>query len=190
MLFKVIGCFFVILSFSSCAIKTSIDIKQQVALQKEATSIIQQFANTLKPQLKQALQHGGPAYAIETCSKAAPLLTTQLSKQTGWSIKRVSLKARNHHTAIPNSWEKSVLQQFNRDQADGKSPSTMQASRIENGTYQFMKAQSVTPICLLCHGENLKPDVAAALKKYYPQDQARYYKLGQIRGAFSLTKQL
>jgi len=178
------------LLLGACQPKPDINTQQQASLQQEAVSIVRQFVGMLKPQLKQALQHGGPTHAIEVCSRAAPVLAAQLSKKTGWIIKRVSLKARNHHTAMPDTWEKSVLQQFDRERAGGKSPAIMVASRVKGRTYRFMKAQPVAPVCLLCHGENITSDVAAVLKQYYPEDQAKGYKLGQIRGAFSLTRQL
>ena len=190
MLFRFMLWLCVSLLLSACQTQPNINAKQQAALQQEATYIVRQFASTLKPKLKYALQHGGPAHAIEVCSKVAPVLAAKLSKKTGWSIKRVSLKARNHHTAIPDTWEKSVLQQFNSEQVAGKSPATMIASRFEHGTFRFMKAQSVAPVCLICHGKQISPEIARTLKKYYPQDKATGYELGQIRGAFSLTKVL
>jgi len=188
MSFRFIFCICISLSLVACQAQKNIN--QQARLQQEAISVVRQFAGMLKPRLKYALQHGGPSRAIEVCSKAAPELAAQLSKKSGWKIKRVSLKARNHHTAIPDAWEKSVLHQFDREQAAGKSPANMVASRVKHGVYRFMKAQPVSGICLICHGENLSPDVLAALRKYYPEDQATGYKLGQIRGAFSLTRQL
>jgi len=175
---------------AACQAQPEINAKQQAALQQQAALIVQQFAGSLKPKLKHALQHGGPAHEIEVCSKAAPALAAQLSQQSGWSIKRVSLKARNHHTAIPDSWERSVLEQFDREQVAGKPATAMVASRIEAGQFRFMKAQPVMPVCLLCHGQQLSPDVVQALKQYYPEDQATGYRLGQVRGAFSLRKQL
>ena len=44
--------------------------------------------------------------------------------------------------------------------------------------------------CLKCHGENLDPETAAILDELYPQDKARGYKAGQVRGAFTLKKTL
>jgi len=179
-----------LLLFSACQNHATLDVRQQADLQKEAISIVQKFAGTLKPQLKHALQKGGPEYAIEVCSKEAPKLAKILSEKTGWTIKRVSLRARNHHTALPDSWESAVLQQFNREQKAGKSPDEMIVSRVEHGRFRLMKAQAVIPVCLLCHGENISPEITKVLKQYYPQDRATDYKLGQIRGAFSLSKQL
>jgi hypothetical protein len=175
---------------TACQKAPAIDMQQQADLQQEASSIIQQFTKTLKPKLQQALKQGGPAHAISVCSVEAPILAKQLSTKTGWSIKRISLKARSHRTALPDAWETSILQQFDRQQAAGDSPSTMTASHIENGHYRFIKAQDVAPICLTCHGTALSPEVSNALQKYYPQDQATGYTLGQIRGAFSLSKKI
>jgi len=174
----------------ACQHEPIVNAQQQSALQREAVSIVHQFASTLKPKLKKALQAGGPAQAIKVCSTAAPALAAQLGKKTGWSIKRVSLKARNHHTALPDAWETAVLRDFDRQQAAGKPAAGMTANRIEKNQYRFMKAQAVAPVCLLCHGKNISPDVVAALKQYYPKDQATGYALGQVRGAFSLTRTL
>ena len=174
----------------ACQQEPAVTAQQQAQLEQEAAGIVKQFAATLKPKLKQALGKGGPEHAIKVCSVEAPALTKQLSEKTGWSIKRVSLKARNHTTAMPDSWEKDVLAQFDRDQAAGINPATMNSSRIENGTFRFMKAQPASPVCLLCHGQDISPDLRATLKKYYPDDSATGYKLGEIRGAFSLSKPL
>jgi hypothetical protein len=53
-----------------------------------------------------------------------------------------------------------------------------------------MKAQGVEAVCMNCHAENVSAEVEAALKAAYPQDKARGYSLGQIRGAFSLARDL
>jgi hypothetical protein len=42
--------------------------------------------------------------------------------------------------------------------------------------------------CLKCHGENLDPKVAAKLDALYPHDQARGYKAGDVRGAFTVRQ--
>ncbi|MDQ6956063.1 MAG: DUF3365 domain-containing protein [Mariprofundaceae bacterium] len=190
MLFRLMCCLCCSLLFSACQDHVTFDARQQDDLQKEAMSVVQKFAGTLKPQLKQALKEAGPEYAIEVCSKEAPKLARALSEKTGWQIKRVSLKARNHHAAQPDSWERKVLQQFEREQKAGISSVNMTVSHIEHGKFRLMKAQAVVPVCLICHGANISPDITIALKQYYPKDQATGYKLGQIRGAFSLTKQL
>ena len=53
-----------------------------------------------------------------------------------------------------------------------------------------MKAIPTADLCLACHGESINPDIAAAIDEAYPEDQARGFKSGDIRGAFSLSKPL
>ena len=160
------------------------------ALKAEAITIVKQFGGTLKPQLKKALTEGGVLKAIEVCSVKAPEIAQNLSLSTQWQVKRVSLKARNHPDAIPNAWEKSVLETFNQRQQSGESTKKMAKAEIVGDEFRFMKAQGTQPLCLTCHGTKLDDETKAALKSYYPKDQATGYSLGQVRGAFSLTKKL
>ena len=159
-------------------------------LKKEAVSIVKKFGGTLKPELQKAIKAGGPPHAISVCSEKAPAIAENLRNETGWYIKRVSLKARNNKTAIPDAWEKKVLQQFDQRQAKGETAEKMAFAEVVDGKFRFMKAQGVEAVCLNCHAANIKPETEAALKEKYPEDKARGYTLGQIRGAFSLAKDL
>ncbi|MDH5190087.1 MAG: DUF3365 domain-containing protein [Gammaproteobacteria bacterium] len=175
------------ISLVSCATTPKPDMKM---LKQEAVSIVKKFGGTLKPQLGKALKSGGPVHAIEVCSKKAPEIADKLSAETGWSVKRVSLKARNSKTAIPDEWERKILKQFDERQASGEPAERIAYAEIVDGRYRFMKAQGVEAVCLNCHAANIKTEVEAALKQHYPDDNARGYSLGQIRGAFSLSKDL
>jgi len=166
------------------------DQTQTSELELEAIHIVKKFAGTLKPLLKGAIQSGGLDRAIEICSNEAPRIAKQLSRETGWTIKRVSLKPRNSKNAIADPFEQKVLEQFNQRQANGELPETIMYSEIVRNRFRFMKAQGVEDICLNCHGKNLSTNVAVALKKHYPDDTATGYSQGQIRGAFSLIKNL
>ena len=159
-------------------------------LTREAVTIVQQFGGQLKPELKQALMEAGPAHAISVCAEKAPEIARNLSDDTGWYVKRVSLKARNNQTAIPDAWEKKVLEQFDQRSADGEPAQKIAFAEVVDGRFRFMKAQGVETICLSCHGAEIEVGTEAALKQKYPQDKARGYSLGQIRGAFSLAKNL
>ena len=159
-------------------------------LKQEAISIVKTFGASLKPELMKAINSGGPSHAVSVCSETAPQIAQTLRKQTGWYVKRVSLKPRNQLTAVPDSWEQKVLQQFDQRQAKGESADNMAFSEVVDGKFRFMKAQGVEAVCLKCHGANIAPDVEAALRQNYPDDSARGYTLGQIRGAFSLTKEI
>jgi hypothetical protein len=119
------------------------------------------------------------------------------SQSTGWEVARTSLKVRNPNNA-PDAWETQVLKQFEEKRAKGESPDALVfAETVEEGGeqyFRFMKGIVMPPLekmpCLKCHGEDLDPKTAAALDQLYPQDKARGYKAGQVRGAFTLKKKL
>mgnify|MGYP001571927785 CR=1 FL=1 len=67
----------------------------------------------MKPQLKKALSEGGVNQAMKVCSVKAPQIAKNLSEQTQWQIKRVSLKARNKKTAQPERLKALVLNKDN-----------------------------------------------------------------------------
>ncbi len=166
------------------------ELAGEEALKAEAVSIVKQFGGALKPKLKQAVQSGGFGHAINICSNEAPKIAEQLSAETGWVVKRVSLKPRNNKSATADPFEKKILEKFDRLQLEGLPVDTMVHSEVIDNQYRFIKAQPVEGLCLGCHGDSLSVEVREALHLQYPDDMATGYSLGQIRGAFSLTKPL
>ncbi len=159
-------------------------------LKAEAIAIVKKFGGSLKPKLKGAMKKGGPIEAIKVCSVEAPSIAEKLSEESGWNVKRVSLKARHKELSTPDAWEEQVLKEFDKRQTAGESAEKMAFAEIVDGKFRFMKAQGVAPLCLACHGESIDKAVQDELKLHYPHDMAKGYKLGQIRGAFSLSKDL
>jgi len=168
------------------------DVKQRAAESKE---VVQSFFKELKGELGKAMKAGGPLNAIEVCNKVAPGIAQTKSEETGWEVGRTSLKTRNPNNA-PDAWETKVLQQFEQRAADGENPAKMAHFEVveQDGkkVFRFMKAIGMPPLskmpCLKCHGENIDPKVVAKLDELYPEDQARGYKPGMIRGAFTITQ--
>ena len=158
----------------------------------QARGLINDFATTLQGELKAALKAGGPVAAVEVCTDKAPAIAAELSDQSGWDVGRTSLKTRNTALNTPDAWETEVLEQFESRKANGESPKGMSYDSVvetEDGkVYRFMQAIPTGEVCLACHGKDIAPDLAAALDKSYPEDQARGYSLGDIRGAFTLSK--
>jgi hypothetical protein len=165
--------------------------------QAEAKEITSAFFEELKGELVNAMKVGGPVNAIGVCNSLAPAIAMKHSENSGWNVARTSLKLRNPNNA-PDAWETEVLQRFEQRRADGEGPDTLAYAEIveEGGEkyYRFMKGIVMPPLekmpCLTCHGENLDPETAAILDEIYPQDKARGYKAGQVRGAFTLKKKL
>ena len=170
-----------------CAVSFADDASNK-ALQTQAEVLAQQFISELKPQLKQAINTGGPAAAVEACASAAPRIADTLSATSGWQVKRVSLKSRNASRAQPDDWERSVLLDFNLPQAAGEDAAALTHAGMDGKRYRYMQAQGVEPLCLICHGKGLSEPVLSVLSDYYPDDLATDYSVGQVRGAISLSK--
>ena len=169
---------------------TKLQSQQSSELKKEALSIVKKFGSILKPKLVGALKSGGLTHAIEVCSTQAPQIAKQLSSESGWSVKRVSLKPRNTLAATADIWESKLLTEFDQRQSQGEPIASLAKAQLFNDHFRFIKAQPVEAVCLNCHGTQLDPKVVTALNKHYKDDKATGYTLGQIRGAFSLKKNL
>lgn len=162
------------------------------ALKAEAAGRIKDFGGTLKGELQAAMEKGGPVNAISVCNDRAPAIAKAKSTD-GWLIGRTSLKLRNA-ASRPDAWDKAALDEFEARKAKGEDPAGLAKAAIverDGGkVFRFIKAIPTEELCLNCHGGELKPEVAAALDKLYPQDKARGFKAGDLRGAFVLEKKL
>jgi len=156
-------------------------------------------AGALPPKLLAVLaaeiEKSGPEGAISVCRDKAPQLAKAASEESGWAVRRVSLKNRNPK-AVPDAWERAVLEDFDRRAAAGEKPATLEKGEVvsEGGqkTYRYMKALPTQQACTNCHGDpaTMKPAVVEKIASLYPQDKAVGYKVGEIRGAMTLRKPL
>ncbi len=159
----------------------------------EARGVATAIPPKLLAVLKAEIDQGGFEQAISACNEKAPQMARTASEQTGWQVRRVSLKQRNPK-AVPDAWEAATLADFDRRAAAGESPMTLErAERVTvdgQPTYRYMRARPVQELCVSCHGprESLKPTVAAKLNVLYPADQGVGYSVGQIRGAMTIRK--
>lgn len=187
--FKLITTAFLCASISSVAFAA----QENKADLKQARTIVKAYAGQLKPELKKAIKAGGPAHAVAFCHSAAPKIAMDLAKKTGWTVKRVSLKHRGA-MAKPDAWETKVLEQFEMLKKDGKPVKKMEFSEVvhdgDKNTFRYMKPLQTAEVCLKCHGTNVSEPVKQAIAKYYPDDKAMGYKKGDIRGAFSFSKEV
>ena len=165
----------------------------QVPEVQEARDLVKKFFGELKSQLQSAMKNGGPVKAITVCNVTAPAIARNLAYDSGWEVGRTSLKLRNPANR-PDTWEKRVLEDFAARKAASEAVMGMEFSQVvDNGggkSFRYMKAIPVGEVCLICHGSDIAPAVQEQLKKLYPGDQAKGYALGDIRGAFTLSKPL
>ena len=154
---------------------------------------IKALAKSLQREMKAAMVLGGPAAAIKACNVKAQPLTEQISQQQGLTVSRTSLKYRNEENA-PDNWERKTLLAFEEKLKQGSEITNLFYSEIveEQGEkiFRMMKAIPYQQECSVCHGEIITPEIAKELDKLYPKDNARGFVLGDIRGAFSVKKQM
>lgn len=153
--------------------------------------LVQDFAKTLKGELVQATKSGGPAAAVGVCHAAAPEIAAAKSAASGWRVARTALKLRNPKNA-PDAWERTVLEAFLAKAEQGADLSKLERHETvsQNGkrVFRYMKAIPVGKPCLICHGPAVKADLLQSIKERYPGDKATGFKLGELRGAFTITQ--
>lgn len=163
-------------------------------LAAEGKGLMQQFGGALKGELQAAMKAGGPVRAIEVCNVKAPMIAEKVSADSGWTVARSSHKLRNPENA-PDAFTAAAISDFQARQAAGESPDALMRTEIvtEDGqeVFRMVKAIPTGEVCLACHGgDSVKPETEAALAKLYPQDAARGFEQGEMRGVFTLRKVL
>ena len=174
--------------FLSSSVFADISLKDRASRSKE---VVQEFMKQLKGELSEAMKAGGPVQAITVCNTKAPVIARELSDKYGWNIARTSLRVRNPENTA-DAWEEEVLRNFENRKATGEDVKPMAYFAVvddkKQKNFRFMKAIPTAELCLKCHGQDIAPEVKARLDELYPADKARGYKLGDIRGAFTITQ--
>ena len=118
-----------------------------------------QVASSVPPKLLAVLtaeiERSGPAGAITTCRDEAPKLARAASQESGWAVRRVSLRERNPK-AVPDDWERAALEDFDRRAAAGEKPATLERAEVVQqqgrSVMRYMRALPVIELCTGCHG--------------------------------------
>ena len=160
-------------------------------LKADAGSLTAEYAARLKTALGSAMEAEGALGALDVCHDAAPVIAGDLSKRSGWSVRRTSLRPRNALSA-PDEYERKVMDSFNARIANGEKSADLASAEIveQNGVkvFRFIKAIPTGQVCLTCHGMEIKPELKQKISQLYPDDHATGFKLDDIRGVFTLQK--
>jgi len=149
-----------------------------------STTLVQKLGSELKTQM----QAGGPIAALHFCSQNALSLTDQVAKESGTSIKRVSIQNRNPVNAA-TSEEKAVLNQWQKMLKNSKTLPPYELTKLSNGHTVYYKPIIINAeTCLKCHGDIAgDSSLGKAIKETYPEDRATGYKMGDLRGMVVVT---
>lgn len=158
-----------------------------------ARALIKSFSQSLQGRLSDAIAESGPVHAVSVCHTDAPRIAAEQEAASGWQVARTSLKVRNPDNE-PDAWEQQVLKSFAERMAAGEDPAGIDRVEVveQDGReiLRYMKAIPTGQICVTCHGEDLESDLAQRIDELYPHDQARGFEVGELRGAFTLSKPL
>ena len=155
----------------------------------ESHGLVKTFSAELKAELLEAMERGGPAAAIGVCSEQAPIIASRLARVSGARVARTSLRTRNPLNQ-PRDWEREVMEKFERRAVAGEAVQDLDYSKSlpdAHTAFVYMKAIPMGGLCAACHGDQISPEVVAVLEAAYPHDVATGFKVGHIRGAFSVT---
>ena len=185
------------LSSLCLALTTLLNVQGALAAEEPWMADARAVATAVPPRLLQvltdAIAKSSAADAVTVCQDTAPKMAKAASEQSGWQVRRVSLRNRNPK-AVPDAWERETLEDFDRRAAAGEAPASLERTTVQTvdgkPLQRYMRALPTQGLCLSCHGpaDQLAPGVAERLKALYPDDRAVGYSLGQIRGAMSLKR--
>ena len=178
-----------IAALPAVAQKSTVDAAKR---QQKARETALTLAERLRSQLAAAIKSGGMVSALGLCQTISPDLVTSANDEFGFETGRTALRLRNPENA-PDEWELKVLQQFQSQIAAGTDPAKLEFAETVTTAegdklFRYIKPIMTADMCLGCHGTDVKPDVKAEIARYYPEDKAMGFKLGELRGAFSLVQ--
>lgn len=160
------------------------------AYAEDAEAAMQKLRAEMMAHMQEAMAKG-PAAAINVCQHLAPEIGARIADETGWKIRRVSLRPRTPANAADER-ERSILEGYRMRAAAGQRAPALRTTALveEDGARRVHVMQAIPMLepCKVCHGTDIDPDVAARIAEAYPEDQAVGYEVGEIRGAFSLSR--
>ena len=155
--------------------KSTASDSKQTPLERAAVARDALF-NELSTRLLAAMSNGGPAKAIEVCSKLAPKLAKEVGEQYHVSIGRTAVRLRNENNRPP-AWAEPLLKDL---------PTKPVVQDLENGSTGVLFPILLKVQCLTCHGpdDKIASEIRTELARLYPNDKATGFQEGDLRGWF------
>lgn len=132
--------------------------------------------------LQESVSEGGPAKAVEVCRDAAPAIAREVGGETGLRLGRMSHRLRNPRNAPPE-WAADFLKVSVTEGAPDQGWQPV-AFFGPDGLGGLVIPIITKPMCVTCHGKDdeIPNEVKAALRDAYPDDRARGFGPGSLRG--------
>ena len=172
------------LSLAGCASEEA--AAPDLAFANRAAVLADAYQTALQAELSAALKQVGPVGAIGVCQSTAPAIAKDMSAKGDLAVSRIARRNRNPGNAVPAELD-ALYQQLERQPVKNGAPHVVTATI--SGRDVFMRALPMKDQpCSQCHGTDIAPDVAAAIKASYPDDRATGFAVGDLRGAMLVTR--
>lgn len=140
--------------------------------------------------LQEAIAERGLEGAVEFCHTEALPIIQKVADKNKVQVRRVSLNNRNPANT-PNEMEKTLLEAYAYNVENGVE-NKPNVQKMDNGeTLLFTKAITIPGgLCLNCHGDpekDIAPSTLGKIGEKYPNDKAIGYKVGDLRGMWSIS---
>ena len=148
----------------------------QKAQQELMLTAVNALAAELMGELTAALDAGDASAAIGVCREKAPSVAAHVFEVYGVEIGRTSYRLRNQANVAP-SWADAYVADLVEDPTYVGGP---------NGELGVLLPIRLRAECQMCHGsaEEIDEGIQAALAEHYPNDQAKGFTEGELRGWF------
>jgi hypothetical protein len=170
----------------SCNNKISED--QIQVYEQKGKQITAEVFETLSEQLTQQMQIGGTLQAIPYCNVTAVPVTRDLSDEHGVTIKRTSDLIRNPKNSATKR-ELDLMMHYKKLESEGN-PLKAIIEKDTNEIVHFYAPIKLQKKCLACHGtvgKELTVKTDSILNELYPEDRAKGYSEGDLRGIWSIA---
>jgi len=164
---------------------TDINNTTPLNVKQEGIKYIKILASTLKTNLKVHMKNDPSGLdALAFCTGNANRITKEVNAKlpSYAKVRRTALKIRNKSTNQPDTTDKKIIKIYESSILD-KTFLSKDIKMIQEGNItRIYKPLVIKGVCLKCHGNNLDPKIANAIKHAYPKDKAIGYKEGDLRG--------
>ena len=134
-----------------------------------------------KSDLQMALRSGlaeGPQAAVAACQTQAPAIAERLGNEQV-RLGRSSHRLRNPANA-PRPWMQDVLDAY----LAAPAAAAPRVVALKDNRVGYAEPIKMQPMCLICHGSSIEPELASLLAERYPDDAATGFEVGDLRGIF------
>lgn len=149
-------------------------------------SVTNTAQSTLLKHVGAAMKMGGPQAAIQYCNINAMSITDSLSKVHDVKISRVAEKNRNKNNLLADA-DLSIWDHYKSGEQNVQMADTV--IDVNGKMVYYRPIYIANPACLNCHGQegtDIMDATIAKLDELYPEDKARNYNLGDLRGMWKL----